>query len=215
MVTAPAWLAKPEHQFFKTGFRHALVTSDLPHDLVKYGVTQRFPGRQNSTLQLCGLFKQLRIGQATRSSVQSPPSFSRSCALAGQITGLPNHINRADQSHHEARYGDESRAIGLGNDYAKGRRAAEYLQEAKGCGGSTVKPSQSLPIFASESSLQDQVISIRIYPHLICHCWILGFLHQFGFQLWKAALPELALTNFLATTLMCAAEEQGWAELLV
>lgn len=195
--------AKPEYEFFPTVFGLALRAIDLPHDLVEDGISQPLPRGEHRALQSSNLLQQFRVTQSPGARIKPPPSFGCPGALAGQITWLPNHIDRTDDGHQDARNSDEGRAICLRNDCTKSRRSTEYLQEAEGRTRSPVKPSQPLPIFTPETGLKNQIISIRIYPYLSFHCLILLFPRPTGCRRphYRVAALALAWSSLLLASL--------------
>lgn len=155
--------------------RHRPGQVRLPHKLVKDGVDQALPGRQHQRLKLSHALKKNLIFKTNRLRLQPSPCLCGSGALAGKVSWLPNHIDRAYHGHDKPRYCRQKAFFWFADDQAESSRPADDLQEAKDRTHTAVETAKSLPVLTHVSSLKDEVISIRIYPHLSCHCLILVF----------------------------------------
>lgn len=173
---------------------NARFAAYLFHKLIKHGRHHAIPRWQHKALQHSNLFAKFGLFKRVGSCLQSSPAFCRSGALAGKVARLPNQVNRAGCRHDDPGPSNDRRAIALRKHGPERSRTAEYLDKSNQVAGSSIKTRESLPVLTSEPGLQDQIISIRIYPHLIFHCSILYCRHRWSRRLLEG-VPVLAWSS--------------------
>lgn len=175
----------------------ALFAINFFHQIVKDWCSHAFPTWQHQALQHSNFFSQVVILDGVRLGFELTPLFCTPRALTGQVSGLPYQIDSAGRCHDQTCPGNQRSAIDLGKYNAECCRPAENLHETNDVAGSTVEPGQALPVSASKTGLQYQVISIRIYPQLIFHYLILENLLRLLSRHYLVVLLVLALSSFL------------------
>lgn len=185
-------LAKTGNDLAQQAFRkqgsvwHCPGRVGLVHQFVKDWINKAIPRRKDKVLKLLNAHEQRMIIQTTRLCGKLTPLFCSSKALARGIGRLPNHINCAHECHRQAHACHNQRALVAANDQSERSRARKNLQEAKRVACSFVKPPESKSVLSRESRLQDQIISVGVYPHLVVHLSFLVILRRIHHLVWVA-----------------------------
>ncbi|MDO9103349.1 MAG: hypothetical protein Q7U57_00140 [Methylovulum sp.] len=199
----------------QSSFRHRAGQVGLAHQLIKHWINKTLPRRKDKALKLFHTLKQRIIIQVARLGGKLTPLFRSSKALARGIGRLPHHVNGAHDCHGQSHACHDQGALVAADDQAERSRSSKDLQEAKRVACSFVKPSEPKSILSRKSRLQDQVISVGVYPHLVVHLSFLVIL-RWVHRLVLAATPALELSSYAhrAVQFWAALKVQGLVFLL-